>query len=313
MRRIIAAVVSAASIVGVSNVLIAADANGLTSTGLFPVYDSSGETHGDDLAGYLTPAIYEAFKEAGRELVLMNPGGSYSLLDEAASLDYGRSAGVQVVLISRLAPTRRLKPDDASPSLQVEVKAVDVANGTMLQSFTVSQAVSRKDLEKGFDKGPGSHEFLVVLEKYSDKSRPVEKQALGKTVRSIAEAIRTNVLAFKGAAVVYPSVALHPGPFPPSCEIDFSVRYTRQRSSSKAYTLVVNERDDSTSVNFDGVAALKLTPGLNIFEVTVKDPPYRLALQKRYVMNRWMDCSAQERHLVLEIGAGGEALLVAKP
>ena len=130
MRRMIAAVVSASSIVSVFSVLMAADTNGLTSTGLFPVYDSSGETHGDDLAGYLTPAIYQAFKEAGRELVLMNPGGSYNLLDEAASLDYGRSAGVQVVLMSRLAPTLRLKPDDASPSLQVEVKAVDVASGT---------------------------------------------------------------------------------------------------------------------------------------------------------------------------------------
>ena len=91
------------------------------------------------------------------------------------------------------------------------------------------------------------------------------------------------------------------------------MRYTRQRSSSKGYTLFVNDRDESTSVNFDGAAALRLTPGLNIFEVAVKDPPYRLALQKRYVMNRWVECSAQERHLVLEIGGGGEALLVAKP
>ena len=313
MRRIIAAVVSAASVASVFSVLMAAEANGLTSTGLFPVYDSSGEAHGDDLAGHLTPAIYQAFKEAGRELVLMNPGGSYSLLDEAASLEYARSAGVHIVLIPRLAPTRRLKPDDPSPSLQVEVRAVDVASGTTLHSFTVSHEVRRKDLEKGFDRGPGSHQFLVVLEKTSDKSRPVEKQALGKTVRSIAEAIRTNVLAFKGAAVVYPSAALHPGPVAPSCEIEFSVRYVRQRSSSKSYTLLVNDRDESTSVNFDGAAALKLTPGPNVFEVAVKDPPYRLALQKRYVINRWVDCSGQERHLVLEIGGGGEALLVAKP
>ena len=313
MKRVIAAIVGASSIASVFAVLIAADGKGLSATGLFPVYDSSGETHGDDLAGYLTPAIYQAFKEAGRELVLMNPGGSYSLLDEAASLEYGRSAGVQVVLVSRLAPTRRQKPDDAAPALQVEVKAVEVATGTTLQSFTVSQQVNRKDLEKGFDKGPGSHQFLGVFEKSSDKSRAVEKQALGKTVRSLAEAIRTNVLAFKGAAVVFPSAALHPGPFPASCEIDFSVRYTRQRSSSKSYTLFVNNRDESTSVNFDGVAPLKMTPGLSTFEVAVKDPPYRLALQKRYVMNRWVECSAQERHLVLEIGGGGEALLVATP
>ena len=150
MRRMIAAVVSASSIVSVFSVLMAADTNGLTSTGLFPVYDSSGETHGDDLAGYLTPAIYQAFKEAGRELVLMNPGGSYSLLDEAASLDYGRSAGVQVVLMSRLAPTRRLKPDDASPSLQVEVKAVDVASGTTLAFLYGQPAGESKGSGEGF-------------------------------------------------------------------------------------------------------------------------------------------------------------------
>jgi len=182
-----------------------------------------------------------------------------------------------------------------------------------LQSFTVSQQVNQKDLEKGFDKGAGSHQFLVVLQKYSDKSRTVDKQALGKTIRSIAESIRTNVLAFKDAAVVYPSAALHPGPFPTSCEVDFSVRYTRQRSSSKSYTLFVNNRDESTTVSFEGFAALTLMPGLNMFEVTVKDPPYRLPLQKSYVMNRWMDCSAEERHLIMEIGGGGEALLVARP
>jgi len=37
------------------------------------------------------------------------------------------------------------------------------------------------------------------------------------------------------AAVVYPSAALHPGPFPTSCEVDFSVRYTRQRSSHASH------------------------------------------------------------------------------
>jgi hypothetical protein len=291
----------AASWVAMGLVSMATQENRLTSTGLFPVYDSSGETHGEDLAGNLTPAIYEALKRSGRELVLLNPGGSYSLLDEAASLEYARSAGVQVVLVPKFAPTQRSKPTDNSPRLRVELRAIEVASGKTLQSFALTKEVKRKDLERGFDQG-----YLV-------RSRKVEKQELGKILKTIAEEIRDSILGFKGAAVVYPSAALHPGPFPPSCAVEFSIRYTRQRSASKAYELYVNDRDESTGIKDDGTTAIALKPGLNLFYVIVKDPPYRLAVQKNYSINRWMDCSADERHLVMEIGGAGDALIVARP
>lgn len=285
----------------------------LTSTGLFPVYDSSGETHGEDLAGHLTPAIYESFKEGGRELVLLNPGGTYSLLDEAASLEYAKAAGVQIVLVPKFAATERTKWNDNAPRLRVELRAVEVASGSELHAMATTQVVSRKELDKGFDRGPGYHPFLGLWTKYSDKSRKVPKQELGKALGVIADTIRGSVLGVKSGALVYPSAALHQGQFPPSCTVDFSIRYTRQRSASKSYVLFVNDHDESIGINNEGIAPLTLKPGLNLFNVSVKDPPYRLAAQKYYNFNRWMNCSAEERHLVLEIGGAGDALIVAQP
>ena len=315
----VAAFIVASLAVMASRTPMAADVDTLTATGLFPVHDSSGETHGDDLAWYLEPAIYQTLKERGRELLLLNPGGNYSILDDASSLEYARSTGVRSALMARFTLTSRTKPNDNSPRLQVEVRALDVTTGAVLQTFTVTEEVSRKELERGFDTGPGVHSFtligtpLVLGHRFYDKSRDIEKQPLGKAVRHIAESIRDNILQFNGGAAVYPSAALHQGPFPPSCAADFRVQYTRQRSASKAYELYVNGHDETTGNTNDGATSLTLKPGLNLFEVAVKDAPYRLPIQKAYSINRWIDCKAEERHLVLQIGAAGEALIVTQP
>src|SRR5262252_2982781 len=113
----IAAFVTAVLTVMAPRVPKAADVDTLTATGLFPVHDSSGETHGEDLAWYLAPAIYQSIKERGRELLLLNPGGNYSMLDEASSLEYARSAGVRSALMPRFTLTSRSKPNDNSPRL----------------------------------------------------------------------------------------------------------------------------------------------------------------------------------------------------
>ena len=76
--------------------------------------------------------------------MLLNPGANYSLLDEAASLDLAKSAGVQVVIVPKLAPTVRTGPKDNSPKLKVEIRAVDVATAKTLYSFTALDAVMRR-------------------------------------------------------------------------------------------------------------------------------------------------------------------------
>jgi hypothetical protein len=196
---------------------------------------------------------------------------------------------------------------------------VVVTNGATLHSFKVSEEVKRKELEQGFDAGPGVHAVtligtpFVVGYRFADKSRKIEKQPLGKAVRHLAEAITDNVLGFNAGSVVYPSAALHQGPFPASCDVDFRIQYTKQRSSSKAYELFVNGRDETTAVATDGVVSLTLKSGLNLFEVGVKDAPYRMPIQKGYAINQWLDCTPKERHLVLQIGPAGEALMVAQP
>ena len=317
MKRIVwSAIVAVGAIVALS-VSVTSQDNGLSATGLLPVHDSSGETHGELFAWYMTPAIYEAMQEGGRELVLLNPGGEYSPSDEAGALEFAREADVRTVVMTRLAPTRRSGPKDSSPELRVEVKVIDVKDGAALHRFSLGEEIARKDLERGFDFGPGFHDrrFMWIpgthAKGYHRVSRKIEKQALGKIITRFADQIRANVLAFNGGALVYPSQALHPGVRPATCEADFNIRYVRQRAASKAYALIVNGREESVGIN-DGVARLTLHSGLNLFEVTVKDAPYRLPVQKEYDINRWIDCGPDDSHLTMEIGAAGEALIVGR-
>lgn len=291
---------------------VAAQNDTRTATGLFPVYDSSGETYGEDLAGFLTPAIYKAFKQSHRELILLNPGAGYSLVDEAASLEFARNAGVKTVLIPRLAPTSRKTFNDNSPRLRLEAKAVDVATGATLHSLVLSEQVNRRELESGFAEGAfdaqrGADRWVVV---FSLKSEKVERQPIGRELTSMARAMRDNILAFNKGELVYPSAALHQGARPPSCRADFTIRYARQKTNSKAYQLYVNDRDESASTDNNGVTPITMKSGLNVFYVTVRDTPYRMPAQKVYTINRWMECSPAERNVTLEIGGAGEALLL---
>ncbi|HJZ72690.1 MAG TPA: hypothetical protein VKE51_13185 [Vicinamibacterales bacterium] len=279
----------------------------------------SGEAQGGDLAWYLTSAVYDALKREGREPVLMNPGGAYTPLDDAATLAFARSAGVGVVVQSRLAPAQRSSRRDDHPRLQVDVKVLDVRDGAALHAFSVTKEVNRKDLDRGFDFGAGfdQRRFLWIpgtsVVTYHDVSRRIEKQPLGKTINGLADAIRSNVLSFGGATLVYPSAALHPNAAVGTCEIEFAVRYLQPRSTSRAYALVVNGREESEAVDREGVAHLIVNGGSNLFEVVVKDPPFKLPVQRGYAVNRWMACTADERSLSMEIGASGEALVVAGP
>jgi hypothetical protein len=317
--RLVASVIVATSVAFGSHESLATDDSGLTGTGLLPVHDASGETYGETFAWNMTPIIYQVMKEGGRELVLLNPGGGYSPLDEAGTVDFARSAGVRTIVVSRLLATQRSDPHDNSPRLRVEVKALDAQKGTTLHSFSLVEQVKRKDLDRGFDFGAGAHErrFLwipgLTYQGYHEYSREVESQPLGKVIKHFAEAIRSNLLSFNGGALVSPSTAPHPDDHPASCAVDFNVRYVRQRATSKTYSLAVNGREESVGVTDSGIAQLTLRAGSNLFEVTVKDPPYRLPVQKGYAINRWMDCSPDERHLTIEIGSAGEALIVAKP
>lgn len=297
----------------------AADANGLPSTGLLPVHDISGEVQGADFAWYLTSVLYDVMKAEGRELVLLNPGGAYTPLNDAGTMDFARSAGVGIVLQPQLAPTHRTGPRDDHPRLQVDVKAVDVASGATLHAFSVTREVSRKNLDRGFDFGAGFDEkrFWGIpgtsVRLYHDASRRIEKQPLGKTITDMAEAIRSNVLSFSGRTLVYPSAALNPGAPAGSCAIDLAVSYRGARSVSKAYALFVNGREESAAIDRDGVAHVTVRTGSNLFEVAVADAPYKLPVQRDYALNRWIACTTIERHLSVEIGANGEALIAIRP
>ncbi|MFN7914655.1 MAG: hypothetical protein U0Q55_04900 [Vicinamibacterales bacterium] len=286
------------------------------ATGLFPAFDSSGEAQGELLAWHLTPAVYDELEDAGHEVVLLNPGGSYSTLDEAGNLEFARAAGVKTAIVPRLLMTERQGAKDSSPTLLVEFKVLNTANGRLLQSFVVRQDVSRKDLERGFDFGPGFHSkrFLWIpgtrVTGFHSKSRAIDKQALGRTLRSLASAATQNILTANHGDLLVPSESAVPTPLATSCEIEFRVRYTAQRAASRVYSVIVNDREESAGVDDAGISRVTVPAGLSLFQVTVKDAPYRLPVQKEYNINRWISCAPSEHSLTLEIGSAGDGLLV---
>lgn len=284
--------------------------------GLLPVYDASGEAYGESFAQYLTSSLFSALSRQRGGLVLLNPGGLYSPLDEAATLEHAGAAGVTSVVIAMLKPARRDRPRDSAPDIDVEMRVVNATTGVSSRTVSLREQVKRRDLERGFDTGSGAYqqELRGSTEgrgpdsywSFARSSRRLSKQPLGKIVLKMADYLSGVVIRELQDG---PGLAAAAFPDEGPCAITFGVRYTRQRAASKTYTVIVNGREESASIK-DGVLKLSAPSGPLVFEVTVKDPPFRLPVQAVYFANTTLDCGRQARQLTLEIGGAGEGLLV---
>ena len=286
------------------------------ATGLMPVYDSSGQDFGEAMARHMTATLFHELTLGGRDVTLLNPGGLYSPLDEPASIDFAKAAGVDVAILTTLKRVVEDRPKDDEPELVFETVVIDVRTGTRSRTLTTRQEVKRKDIERGFEGGSGyairrglqiSEERYTraYYDSFSNASRELNKQPLGKAVLKMASALRPQVIEALPVGVALPLVP------PGSCKVDFSVPYASRKASSKLYSMIINGREESACV-LDGVVPLTVRTGKVMVEVSVRDAPFRLPVQQVYVANTLNDCASATRALALEIGSAGEALLVWK-
>jgi len=133
-----------------------------------------------------------------------------------------------------------------------------------------------------------------------------EKQPLGKSAVKLVEWTRGYVATTLPGLDVTPTGTEAAGK-PTPCDLDVHVRYVTKHSVSKSYTLIVNDKDETSAVK-DGIAHFTMQSGPIFLRVQATDPPYGLPIEKLYQTSAILDCASPKRDLDLDIGSAGEMI-----
>lgn len=292
----------------------AQESGGKRIVGIMPVFDTSGDSYGQQFAQNLTAMVYEKLDGAPFQVVLLNPGGLYSPLIPESMQEYAQSAGVDTVLVTTLQPTD--KPQKGDFVLHVEAKLVEVPSGKEMAPSSYSAKISHNDAlldaaKGGLDFGSSvsntarhGRDFYSAMTR-TNGSRPFEKQPLGKVALRMADSIHSQVLSQVQVGKADSAAAVKGG----ACTITIKVQYVAKKAMSKAFDIIVNGEDQSLWTK-DGITTLEnLKSGPVFVQLSIADPPYRMPAQDLYQADTILDCSKPERQLSLDIGPNGDALL----
>jgi hypothetical protein len=292
----------------------AQDNGGQKILGIMPVFDTSGDSFGQQFAQNLTAMVYEKLQDAPFQVMLLNPGGLSSPLMPESDAEYLQTTGASTLLVATLQPTD--KPQKGDYILHLEAKLVNAPDMKDIGVSNYSGKISHNDAlldaaKGGLDYGSGasgtfrrSRDLYGAMAK-TNGSRPFEKQPLGKLALTMAAGIKSQVLSQMPA-----TKADAPAPVPGgACTIAIRVQYVAKKGMSKAFDIIVNGESQSLWTK-DGVTTLENAKAGPLFlQISVADPPYRMPVQDLYQANTALDCSHPERQLSLDIGPVGDALL----
>lgn len=269
--------------------------------GVLPVFDASGEMHGELFCRHLTWMIYDELRKSSLnvEPMLLNPGGVYNPISPDWYLDYSKTAGVDGVIVATLQTADKPKKGTYG-TLKVDMQLVRVSDGHASSTYTSSAQIEKRYL----DDVEMEHQGLFFS---TGSSRPYEKQPIGKVARSMAQDIVRQALAAANILIdrrSAPAVVSHTG----TCPVDFRFNYTSKKAISKVFTLIINDRELSLTAK-DGIVNTDLPAGPVIVQGAVNDAPYKLPVQHWYQANTYLDCDQAKKDLALDIGPAGEAYL----
>jgi len=266
--------------------------------GIMPVHDTTGFAWGEEVAQQMTVMLFAELQDiAGLQPVLLNPGYHYSPLADEWSLEYGRAAGTDLVLITTL-----LEPDhpkDRDAALRLAYRLLRLATGQSVSQQTARVAMSRGDFKNGLDYGYAGGWFSA------GGSRRFDKQPFGRAARSLVQSAASYVRAHAAVPAGSPAARRDSGI---GCEISFVIVFVGRNSRSKAYSIIINDREETISMS-DGVVRTRVPSGPVLLRATVRDAPYKMPVQPVYQANTVLDCSGSARALALEIESGGQAFL----
>jgi hypothetical protein len=291
------------ALMGLAAAASAAAVDKPTVIGILPVYDDSAKSLTDSLTPNLTYMIYrDLLSNPALQPVLLSPGGLYDPDATDWISEYAAKAKVDVVLISEILPC--LKVNNRHSRIQFQVRLLTLSDGSLsTKALNDTLEVANDDLFSyvettyvsstlaGFYKGP----------------KDFEKHALGKAALKLAEWTKGYI----ATALSVPDVPLtgdDPGLNPATCGLDFHISYVKKRSISKSYTVIVNNMDQSSTIN-DGRAHFSMPSGPLSLRIQVNDAPYGVPIEKLYQASTILDCSSSSHNLVFEMGNAGDSLL----
>lgn len=271
--------------------------------GVLPVYDNSGQSLTENLPVNLTYMIYrDLTKNDGYQPVLLSPGALYDPDATDTITDYAAKAKADVVLISSILPC--IKVNDRHCRLKMEVKLVNVGTGKAGAKATNDTVeVATSDLLRTVAATYVSSNYASFLKGPED----FEKQPLGKSAVKLVDWARGYVGTTLPGLDVTPT-GVDVAAKATTCDLDVHVRYVTKHSVSKAYTLIVNDRDETTAIK-DGVGHFDMQSGPIFIRVQATDPPYGLPIEKLYQTSAILDCASPKRDLNMDIGSAGELLM----
>ena len=271
--------------------------------GVLPVYDNSAQPLTEDLPVNLTFMLYRnLLNSTNFEPVLLSPGGLYDpdSLDWVA--DYAAKAKIDVVLICSILPA--LKVNEHRSRLKLEAQLMNVATGKLsAKVLNDTVEISNNDLFSNI----AATYVSSNIRGYFKSSEDFDKQPLGKAAVKLVDWTR----AYVATAVSTLEVA-NTGDDPPSkpatCPINFSIKYVKNKSAAKSYTLLANNKDETSTLK-DGVAQFPASSGPLALRIQVMDAPYGTKIEKLYQTSTVLDCGGTQSTLVMEMGNAGESFL----
>ncbi len=271
--------------------------------GILPVYDATAESLTESFPPNLTFLIYQGLlKNPDINPVLLSPGGLYETEGEDWIVDYARKAKVDVVLVTRLLPSLRV--NDRHRQIKFEVQVLDVSAGKRsLKALNDTVQVATSDLfAVASNTNPSA-----TYRNFFGTPQDFQKQPLGKAALKLVD--WTQAYLTSTLTALQPSRSgADPVSSSAPCQVSFRVRYVAKKTASKSYSILANDRDESSTIR-EGVAQFPMEPGPLAVRVQVVDAPFRMPIERLYQDSTLLDCYSKEHTLVMELGNAGEALL----
>jgi hypothetical protein len=187
--------------------------------------------------------------------------------------------------------------------LQMEVKLVNVGTGkASAKAKNDTVEVATVDLMRTVAATYVSSNYASFLKGPED----FEKQPLGKSAVKLVDWTRGYISTTLPGLDVAPT-ATEIVSKATTCDLDVHVRYVTKHSVSKSYTLIVNDKDETTAIK-DGIAHFTMLSGPIFLRVQATDPPYGLPIEKLYQTSAVLDCASPKRDLDMDIGGAGDLL-----
>jgi hypothetical protein len=264
--------------------------------GIMPVYDSTAEDYALHLAPNITYMLFQALQSLPNvQPTLLSPGGLYDPTADDWIAEFAQKSHVDAVLIATLLPS--VKDGDRHRFLQFDLQLFDPSTGKRSDKALNNQ-VRVKALDLAF--ADSTHRNVW------NQGKAFANQPLGKASAKLADwtqdYLRTTIptmnLAQSGSAVLATD----------HCQIAFRIRYKQRNTSSKAFSVTANDKEQSSTIK-DGIAQFVASSGPLALRVHVEDAPRRMPTQELYQSSTIVDCGGIDHSLALELGSAGEGLL----